>query len=49
MSAFIGTRFTLAVVNVFTVASKDFNAWVHGVGKLWMPGAAGIGPYSGGT
>ena len=37
----------LAVVNVFTAASKDFNAWVHGVGKLWMPGAAGIGPYSG--
>lgn len=23
------------------------NAWVHDVGKLWMPGAAGIGPYSG--
>lgn len=46
LAAFVGT-FTLAVVNVFTVASKDFNAWVHGVGKLWMPGAAGIGPYSG--
>jgi hypothetical protein len=38
---------TLAVVNVFTAASKPFNAWVHGVGKLWMPGAEGIGPYSG--
>ena len=38
---------TLAVINVFTAASKPFNAWVHGVGKLWMPGAAGIGPYSG--
>lgn len=37
----------LAVVNVFTVASKGFNAWVHDVGKLWMPGAEGIGPYSG--
>jgi hypothetical protein len=37
----------LAVVNVFTAASKGFNVWVHGVGKLWMPGAAGIGPYSG--
>ena len=46
MAAFVGT-FTLAVVNVFTAASKDFNAWVHGVGKLWMPGAPGIGPYSG--
>lgn len=38
---------TLAVINVFTTASKAFNAWVHGVGKLWMPGAEGIGPYSG--
>jgi hypothetical protein len=37
----------LAVVNVFTAASKPFNAWVHGVGKMWMPGAEGIGPYSG--
>lgn len=46
LSAMLG-MLTLAVVNVFTAASKDFNAWVHGVGKLWMPGAAGIGPYSG--
>ena len=38
---------TLAVVNVFTAVSKPFNAWVHGIGKLWMPGAEGIGPYSG--
>jgi len=37
----------LAVVNVFTAASKPFNAWVHEVGKVWMPGAEGIGPYSG--
>jgi len=46
MASMLG-MLTLAVVNVFTTASKDFNAWVHGVGKLWMPGAAGIGPYSG--
>lgn len=46
MAAMLG-MLTLAVVNVFTTASKGFNAWVHGVGKLWMPGAAGIGPYSG--
>ena len=46
MSAMLG-MLTLAVVNVFTAASKDFNAWVHSVGKLWMPGAQGIGPYSG--
>lgn len=38
---------TLAVVNVFTAASPGFNAWVHAVGKLWMPGAEAIGPYSG--
>ncbi len=38
---------TLAIVNVFTAASKDFNAFVHDIGKLWMPGAAGIGPYAG--
>ncbi len=38
---------TLAVVNVGTAASDAFNAWVHWIGKLWMPGAEGIGPYSG--
>jgi hypothetical protein len=46
MAAMIGLL-TLAVVNVFTAASPAFNGWVHGVGKLWMPGAEGIGPYSG--
>jgi hypothetical protein len=46
LSAMTG-MLTLAVVNVFTAASKPFNAWVHSVGKLWMPGADGIGPYSG--
>jgi hypothetical protein len=38
---------TLAVVNTCTAASSAFNAWVHSVGKLWMPVAQGIGPYSG--
>jgi hypothetical protein len=38
---------TLAVVNWGTAASAAFNTWVHGIGKLWMPGAQGIGPYSG--
>ena len=38
---------TLAFVNQATAASEAFNAWVHGIGKLWMPGAQGIGPYSG--
>jgi len=46
LAAMLG-MLTLAVVNVFTAASKGFNAWVHSVGKLWMPGAEGIGPYSG--
>jgi hypothetical protein len=38
---------TLALVNQITAGSPAFNTWVHGVGKLWMPGAEGIGPYSG--
>jgi len=46
MSVIIG-MLTLAVVNTCTAASPAFNAWVHSVGKLWMPGAQGIGPYSG--
>ncbi len=46
LSAMLG-MLTLAVVNVFTAASPAFNTWVHGIGKLWMPGADGIGPYSG--
>jgi hypothetical protein len=37
----------LAIVNVFAEASEAFTGTVHGIGKLWMPGAAGIGPYSG--
>lgn len=46
VSAVLGL-ITLALVNLGTQASKAFNAWVHGIGKLWMPGAEGIGPYSG--
>ena len=46
MSVVIGVL-TLAIVNVCTAASPAFNSWVHWVGKLWMPGADGIGPYSG--
>lgn len=46
LSAALG-MITLAVVNLGTQASKGFNEWVHGIGKLWMPGAGGIGPYSG--
>jgi len=46
LAAVIG-MLTLAFVNLFTGVSEGFNAWVHSVGKLWMPGAQGIGPYSG--
>ena len=46
LAAAIG-MIALAGVNQFTQISTAFNAWVHGVGKLWMPGAEGIGPYSG--
>jgi hypothetical protein len=46
LAAMIG-MLALAGVNQFTQISKDFNVWVHGVGRLWMPGAQGIGPYSG--
>ena len=46
LAAAIG-MLTLAFVNQITAASEPFNAWVHSIGKLWMPGAQGIGPYSG--
>ena len=46
LSAVLGL-ITLALVNLGTQASTAFNAWLHGIGKLWMPGAEGIGPYSG--
>lgn len=46
LAAMLG-MLTLGVVNTFTTAFKGFNTWVHNVGKLWMPGAEGIGPYSG--
>jgi cytochrome c biogenesis factor len=46
LAAAIG-MLTLALVNQLTAMSDPFNAWVHSVGKLWMPGAQGIGPYSG--
>lgn len=38
---------TMALVNLGTSLSKPFEKFVHAVGKAWMPGAQGIGPYSG--
>ncbi len=46
ISAMLGL-ITLAVVNLGAEASEAFGKLVHGIGKLWMPGAEGIGPYSG--
>jgi hypothetical protein len=37
----------LALVNLGTEISKAFQTRVHNLGMLWMPGAEGIGPYSG--
>lgn len=37
----------MGVVNVGTVASADFSNLVLSIGKLWIPSAQGIGPYSG--
>ena len=38
---------TLSLVNLGTEVSEAFKTTVHNTGKLWMPGAQGIGPYSG--
>jgi hypothetical protein len=37
----------MAIVNIFTEASAPFKDFVHSIGKAWIPGAQGIGPYSG--
>ena len=46
LAAMIGVL-TLALVNIGTEISKAFKEWVWDLGKLWIPGAQGIGPYSG--
>lgn len=46
LAAMLGVL-TLSVVNLATEVSKAFETSVHQIGKLWMPGAQGIGPYSG--
>jgi len=46
LSAMIGLL-TMGAVNVGTEASAEFSRWVLSVGKLWIPNAQGIGPYSG--
>lgn len=46
LGAMIGVL-TLSIVNLGTEISEAFKTTVHNVGKAWMPGAEGIGPYSG--
>lgn len=46
LSGMIGL-IVMGIVNFGTEASTDFNNWVLSVGKLWVPSAGGIGPYSG--
>ena len=38
---------TMGIVHMATDASTSFSNWVLMVGKLWIPNAQGIGPYSG--
>ena len=38
---------TLAIVQVASELSSGFKDWVFALGKAWIPGAEGIGPYSG--
>jgi hypothetical protein len=37
----------LAISHVISQGSEAAKGFVHSLGKLWMPGAQGIGPYSG--
>ena len=46
LSAMIGLL-TLGAVVLACEASKALTDQVYAIGKLWMPGAEGIGPYSG--
>jgi len=46
LSAMIGLLI-MGIINTATEASADFNTWVLNIGKLWIPNATGIGPYSG--
>ncbi len=45
-SAMLGLL-AMALVNLGTEASEPLMNTIHALGKLWIPGAQGIGPYSG--
>ena len=46
LAAMLGTL-SLAVVHLGTEMSAGFKKLVESLGKAWMPGAEGIGPYAG--
>lgn len=46
LSASLGVL-TLAIAQVMSEVSSSFKSAMQSLGNLWMPGAAGIGPYSG--
>ncbi len=46
LSAMIGLL-ALGIIVFMCEASKPFESQIYALGKLWMPGADGIGPYSG--
>ena len=46
LAAMLGI-FTLALTHLGSEISESFKTVIHNLGKLWMPGAEGIGPYSG--
>ena len=46
LSAMLGIL-TVGLVNLGTTISDHFQVFIYAIGKLWMPGAEGIGPYSG--
>lgn len=46
MSSSIGLL-AMSVVNIGTDANDGFKSLIHSLGKMWIPGADGIGPYSG--
>jgi len=50
IAAYLSAMFGLLVmgiVHTMAVASNPFKDWVLSIGKLWIPNAQGIGPYSG--
>lgn len=50
IAAYISAMFGMLILSAsafLAEASEAAKLWIHGVGKMWMPGAKGIGPYSG--